>query len=784
MSIKNLVIVESPAKAKTIEKFLGENYTVTSSVGHVRDLPKSEMAIDIENGFHPKYVVNDDKKKVVSDLKKLAKDAENVLLATDEDREGEAIAWHLYEALDLKKKKNVKRIVFHEITKNALLEAIQNPRDLDLHLVDAQQARRVLDRLVGYELSPVLWKKVQRGLSAGRVQSVAVRVIVEQERAIENFVQESYFKVSAIFNLEGKQLKAEYADNFADYDEAKKFLESLINADYNVASIDKKEAKKSPAPPFTTSTLQQEASRKLGFSVKQTMTLAQKLYETGQITYMRTDSLNLSEFAIKEIANHISGEYGSKYSNPRRFKTKSAGAQEAHEAIRPTNFATNKASGDSGMQKLYDLIRKRTLASQMAEAIVERTNVKIETKNAPKFFSASGEVLLFDGFLKVYMEGVDDDTDEQDDNKLLPPMSVGQKLENKNVVAKQTFKRPPSRYTEASLVKKLEEMGIGRPSTYAPTISTIIDRKYVVKEDREGYERDYFVITLQNNQIDSQKQTETTGAEKSKLFPTDVGTIVTDFLVKNFEEVVDFQFTAKVEEEFDEIADGKKKWSSMIGDFYLPFKETIIKSEDISRQDAIQQRLIGEDPKTGRPIYARLGRFGPMLQIGNTEDEEKPKFASLLEGQRMDTITLEEALKQFDLPRKLGFDNDGQEILVQIGRFGPYLKKGSNFVSIPKDAVYSITLEDAIQMIIDKEKAKAASLIHNWEDEGIKVQIGRYGPYITDGKKNVKIPKGKTPEELTLEECKKIISEAPEKTSKRAPAKKTPARKPAAKKAK
>lgn len=763
---KTLVIVESPAKAKTIEKFLGSDYIVKSSVGHIRDLPKKGMSIDIENNFTPLYEINEDKKKVVSELKKIVKTSDKILLATDEDREGEAIAWHLYETLALKKKET-KRIVFHEITKNAILKAINNPRDLNKELIDAQQARRVLDRLVGYELSPVLWKKVKTGLSAGRVQSVSVRLIVEREREIENFNNESSYRVTAEFTLpNGKTFSAELKRKIPTYREAKEFVESLRNADFKVENIEKKPAKKKPAAPFTTSTLQQEASRKLGFSVKQTMTIAQKLYENGKITYMRTDSLNLSETAIEQAKQEITANYGEKYSSPTRYKTKSDSAQEAHEAIRPTDLALDSIKGDKGAQRLYELIWKRTIASQMSDALLERTIATIAISGHTDKFEARGEVIKFDGFLKVYIEDTDDDSDDNSDNKLLPAIEKNDNLKLNICKARESFKRPPARYTEASLVKKLEELGIGRPSTYAPTISTIQDRGYVVKEDRDGEERKYKLITLKNNNILDEILSEITGSERSKLFPTDIGSVVNDFLVKFFPEIVDFQFTAKVEEEFDEIANGKKVWNKMIAEFYEPFHKTIEASGDISRKDATQSRNLGDDPKSGKPIFARIGRYGPMLQLGETEDDDKPIFAPIPQGVKFDKITLEEALPFFNLPHEVGVSPDGYKVITQIGRFGPYIRCNKTFVSIQADELFSITLEDALQRVKEKEETKSKMELKTFEGSDIKILNGRFGPYITDGTKNVKIPKGKTPESLELDECIKLIDEAPDKKKK------------------
>ncbi len=757
---KNLVIVESPAKAKTIEKYLGRDYQVVASYGHVRDLPKKGMSIDIEHNFEPTYEISVDKKKVISELKKLAKTASTVWLASDEDREGEAIAWHLCQALGLDSA-TTKRIVFHEITQTAIENAIKTPRNVDKNLVDAQQARRVLDRLVGYELSPVLWRKVQPGLSAGRVQSVAVRLIVEREREIENFSAKSSFKITAVFSLKNGTLKAELPKRFDTEEQARTFLESIANSTFTVADLETKPSKRSPAAPFTTSTLQQEASRKLGFSVKQTMVLAQRLYEAGKITYMRTDSLNLSQQAISQAAAKISADYGPNYSQPRTFKTKSAGAQEAHEAIRPTNFAETNAGADNQQQRLYELIWKRTLASQMADAQLERTQASITISGSKEKFIAKGEVIVFDGFLKVYFEESDDEDSE--DAKLLPPLTVGQNLGLEFIEALQVFDRPKPRYTEASLVKKLEEEGIGRPSTYAPTISTILDRGYVEKGDLEGVERQLVILHLEKGQINRQVKTELTGADKNKLVPTTVGTLVSDFLVKYVPEVVDYQFTAKVEDEFDAIAAGKKAWNKMIAEFYEPFHQTVKQTEDISRAEASQAREIGTDPKSGKPVIARLGRYGPMVQIGLAEDEEKPRFASIPPKFKMETIDLDEALELFTLPRSLGQTENGEDILANNGRFGPYIKFGSLYVSIKPDDPFTITRDRALQLIAEKKQAEAEKHIKNFPNSPIAVLNGRFGPYISDGTKNVKIPKDTDPTSLSLPDCEKLLKAAPAK---------------------
>ena len=776
MAPSNLVIVESPAKAKTIEKFLGKDFEVKSSFGHIRDLPKKGMSIDIENGFTPTYEVNTDKKKTVTELKKAAK-GKTVWLASDEDREGEAIAWHLTQALGLDAK-TTKRIVFHEITKPAILKAIENPRTVNQPLVDAQQARRILDRLVGYELSPVLWKKIKAGLSAGRVQSVAVRVIVEREREIKEFESSSTFKVTAEFNLEGNViLKADCPTRFKTYEEAETFLEGLKSANFTIESLETKPGKKSPAAPFTTSTLQQEASRKLSFSVKQTMMVAQRLYEAGKITYMRTDSVNLSETAVEQASNVITTDYGKEYLQTRKFKTKSSGAQEAHEAIRPTDFSEKLIDGERNQQRLYDLIWKRAIASQMAEAKIEKTIATIVPLDkgdagGSEIFKATGEVLKFDGFLKVYLEGKDDEDDEE--TGVLPPLNEGQVLDLKQIVGKEMFARPKPRYTEASLVKALEEMGIGRPSTYAPTISTIQDRGYIEKKDRDPDQRQARVLTLKDTTVKIDEITENYGAEKNKLFPTEIGKVVNDFLVKFFPDVVDFQFTARVEAEFDEIAEGKRAWNAVIQDFYGGFHETVISAADISRAEASQQRELGKDPKTGKPVIARIGRFGPMVQIGTVEDEEKPQFASIPEGTTTEDVTLEEALKMFEFPRLLGKTEDGEEILVNTGRFGPYVKAGKTNASlarpkkdeegnsIPGDDPFSITLNRALELITEKKEKDKNKFVQVWEEEDVQLLRGPYGVYIKHAKKNFRIPKDiEDPTKLTLEQCQEIIKNQP-----------------------
>lgn len=785
---KSLVIVESPAKAKTIEKYLDEiekgKFIVKSSIGHIRDLAKKDMSIDIDNGFEPKYEISPDKKKTVTELKKLSKQSDTVWLATDEDREGEAIAWHLLEALGLDESKT-KRIVFNEITKKAIQKAIENPRSVNKELVDAQQARRILDRLVGYELSPVLWKKVKYGLSAGRVQSVAVRIIVEREREIENHKPEITYKLVGDFVTEGGELfKAELKEKFENKEDALAYLNSAVGQKFYIKDLKVKPGKRSPQAPFTTSKLQQEASAKLGFSVKQTMVVAQKLYEAGMITYMRTDSTNLSEDAISSASNYITSNFGDKYLEKRLYKTSSKGAQEAHEAIRPTDLSKPTINTrNNGQDRLYELIWKRTMASQMSDAQLERTTADIGFANNDTDFVAKGEVIKFDGFLKVYPE-------VKKDGKILPAMAKNQKLEVSEIVGRETFSRPPARYTEATLVRTLEEMGIGRPSTYAPTISTIQNREYVEKTDRDGYERKYVQIALKENKVTEEKLTEITGQERNKLFPTDVGKVVTDFLVKHFTEIVDFDFTKNVEEEFDKIAEGQRKWNEMISNFYTGFHETIEKSEDISKKDAINARMLGNDPKTGRPIYARIGRYGAMLQMGENEDEEKPRFASLMPSQSIETITLEEALEMFKLPRVIGQNEDGKDIKTNVGRFGPYVQLDKTYASITHEEIFTITLEEAIQKIKDKIEQKNKNKIQEFDD-GIKVLNGRFGPYVTDGKVNAKIPKDKTPEDLTHEECKALIAEAPAKkgrgrttkaATKKPAAKKTATKKPTAKK--
>ena len=761
---KNLVIVESPAKAKTIEGYLGKEFKVASSMGHVRDLPKGGGAIDIENGYEPTYEISPDKKEVIEQLKKLAQEAELVYLASDDDREGEAISWHLMQALDLKDAK-IRRIVFTEITKKAILNALETPRGIDTDLVNAQQARRVLDRLVGYELSPILWKKIRTGLSAGRVQSVAVRLVVEREREIVDFKTKSSYKVNAVFNLEnGKQLVAELSERFDTEEEALTFLESCKGASYTIKDLQTKPSKRSPAPPFTTSTLQQEASRKLGFSVIQTMTLAQKLYEAGKISYMRTDSVNLSDEARTNAAKQIGSAYGEEYAFSRQYKTKSSSAQEAHEAIRPTDFSVTSPGGDRNSVRLYELIWKRAIASQMAEAELEKTTATIGISTNDRTFTATGEVVKFEGFLKVYMESADDE-EEEENSKVLPPLNIGQDLSLEEMISRQVFSRHPPRYTEASLVKKLEEMGIGRPSTYAPTITTIQKRGYIVKETREGVERPYKYFTLRNDVLEKEELIEITGAEKNKLFPTNTAMIVNDFLVEHFPTVTDYSFTSEIEQEFDEIANGKLQWQKMIDDFYNPFHKRVSQTEQIERSSVGKNRELGVDPKTGKNIYAKLGKFGAYVQIGENPDDngsEKPKFASLRPGQFIENITLEDALELFKLPREVGLFED-KPVIINIGRFGPYVLHDKKFVSIPKtDDPYTITEERAVELIEAKRIADANKTIKLFEEnDDIKVLNGRFGPYIKAGKRNVKIPKDKVPADLTLEECLALVEAAP-----------------------
>jgi DNA topoisomerase-1 len=764
---KNLVIVESPAKAKTIEGYLGKDYKVTSSMGHIRDLKKGNEAIDVENNYEPIYEVSPDKKEIIKNLKKLAEDAEMVYLASDEDREGEAISWHLKEVLDLTDSKT-RRIVFTEITKNAIQNALKNPRGIDIDLVNAQQARRVLDRLVGFELSPILWKKIKTGLSAGRVQSVAVKLVVEREREIDKFISKSTFKVSAQFDLEkGKQLVAELGEKFTTEKDALEFLESCKGATFAINDLQKKPAKKSPSAPFTTSTLQQEAGRKLGFSVLQTMTVAQKLYESGKISYMRTDSVNLSDEAVQGAVNQIGSAFGKEFIQTRRYKTKSSGAQEAHEAIRPTDFSLLEAGADRNGQRLYELIWKRAIASQMADAELERTTADISISTNKKTLIASGEVVKFEGFLKVYLESKDEDEDEEN-SKVLPPLAVGQVLPLNELTAGETFTRHSARYTEPTLVKKLEELGIGRPSTYAPTISTIQKREYVVKESREGVDRNYRLLTLSKDKITAVTKKEITGAEKNKLFPTNMAMIVTDFLVEHFPEITNYSFTAEIEQEFDEIANGKLGWQKMIDQFYKPFHKTVTKTELVERSSVTNKsRELGIDAKTGLKVYAKLGRFGAYVQIGeNPEDgkEGKPKFASLRNGQFLESLTMEDAMELFKLPREVAVFEE-KPVVVNIGRFGPYIAHDKKFISLPKgEDPYTVSGERAIELIALKREADANKMIKLFDtNPDIQILNGRFGAYIKAGKKNVKIPKGKAPEELTLEECLVLAENTPEK---------------------
>ena len=819
---KNLVIVESPAKAKTIEGYLGKDFIVKSSFGHVRDLPtKGDKAIDIENGFTPTYVVSADKTKVISELKSLAKSSEEVWLATDDDREGESISWHLKEALGLKA--NTKRIVFREITKPAILNAIQHPREIDMDLVNAQQARRIMDRLIGFELSPVLWSKVQKGLSAGRVQSVAVRLIVEREREIENHESVAAFKVAALFDLPGKKvLKAELSKSFAKENDALSFLKSCVGAEFSIKDLETKPAKKTPAPPFTTSTLQQEASRKLGYAVATTMSIAQKLYESGRISYMRTDSTMLSQEARDKAKAAIETAYGSQYHHARQFKTKSESAQEAHEAIRPTDFETSTIFGDAREKRLYELIWKRAIASQMADAKIERTIAHINISTNKEILVATGEVIAFEGFLKAYLEGKDEE--EEDENKdMLPPLAIGQVLDLNELKAQERFTRPAARYTEASLVKALEEKGIGRPSTYAPTISTIIKRAYVVKEDRDGRSREFQTWVLKDDEISGSKNTEIVGTEKAKLFPTHIGTLVTDFLVDNFVDVVDYKFTADMEDEFDNVAKGKLEWKILMKSFYSSFHQTIEDSKSISRTSVGGGRELGVDPESGRKISVRLGKFGPFVQLGESGEEEKPVFANLTKSQNVASLQFEEALALLarpKLPREIGIHED-KPVIIGAGKLGPYIKFDGKFTSIPEsfdpftmdlasalevmdsalkaaeadglgyfedqlletgkgrfgpyvkhhgkyyslgktDQLTSLTQERAIEIILAKRNIEANKFIKEFaENEAVKIVNGMYGPYIQIGKRNVKIPKGTEPASLTLEECLALGDAAP-----------------------
>ena len=761
---KNLVIVESPAKAKTIQNYLGKDFEVASSNGHVRDLPKHNKAIDVNQDFQPTYEISKGKQQLIKELKKRANSAQKDYLASDDDREGEAISWHLKEALELTDSKT-QRIVFREITKNAILNAIKNPRNIDLALVNSQQARRILDRLVGYDLSPLLWKKIKPGLSAGRVQSVAVRMIVERERAIQSFVATNYFVVTALFDLGKKQrLLAELSERFSDEKESYQFLEKCLGATFSIQNLDKKLAKRSPAPPFTTSTLQQEASQKLGYGVTRTMLLAQNLYEAGKISYMRTDSVTLSKEAIDNAQQEIVNNYGATYFQERHYKTKSASAQEAHEAIRPTDFSQRAVSQDASEQRLYELIWKRAIASQMADAQLERTTAHIAISTTPQQLVAHGEVVKFDGFLKVYAvkHDEDDEADEQPQGtKLLPPLKVGQILPLEDMQARERFTKPSARYSEASLVKQLEEQGIGRPSTYAPTITTIQQRGYVVKESKEGKERNYQVLTLKDNAIKKEIFKEITGTEKNKLFPTDIAMVVNDFLVERFSEVTDYGFTAKVESQLDEIATGHKEWNQMLAEFYQNFYPKVAETQQVERTAINTSRMLGHDPVTGKPVTARIGRFGPLVQIGNNEDDEAPRFASLKKDQRIENITLEEALTLFKFPRTVG-QWENLPIEASIGRFGPYLKYQNQFYTLPKEEdPLTVTEERAIQIIQDKRKADAEKVIKTFqEDANMQILNGRWGPYLKVGKKNIKLPKDIDPTKLSFAECQKLAESA------------------------
>ena len=758
---KNLVIVESPAKAKTIEKFLGKDFEVLSSYGHIRDLKKKDFSVDIEHNYKPIYEIPADKKKLVETLKQEADKADMVWLASDEDREGEAIAWHLFEVLKLKPEKT-KRIVFHEITKDAILHAIENPRDIDLNRVDAQQARRVLDRIVGFELSPVLWKKVKPALSAGRVQSVAVRLIVEREREISAFKPEAAYRVIGEFLLPGGELlKAELSQRLKTEDEAKALLEACKTARFSIGDVTVKPAKKSPAAPFTTSTLQQEAARKLGFSVAQTMMVAQRLYEAGHITYMRTDSVNLSSLAINTTKDEIVKTLGERYLHIRNYHTHTKGAQEAHEAIRPTYISHHEINASSQEKRLYELIWKRTIASQMSDAELEKTTATIAVSGRKEHFVAVGEVLKFDGFLKVYMESTDDEGDTEGNDKMLPALAKGDVLALSSVTATERFSQAPARYTEASLVRKLEELGIGRPSTYAPTISTIQQREYVEKGDRKGTERKYRMLTLHDGKIESGEKTELTGADKGKLLPTDIGVVVNDFLTEYFPDILNYNFTANVEQQFDDIAEGKTVWNDEIDHFYKLFHPVVESALALRLEHKVGERVLGTDPKSGRPVSVKIGRFGPLVQIGTPEDTEKPLFASLLKGQSMSTITLEEALKLFDLPRTLG-DFEGKTVVVGIGRFSPYIRHDGKYVSLPKEFTpQGVSLEDAIMLIQQKREQESQRLIKKFdEDDELELLNGRFGPYIAYKKKNYKLPKGSEPASLTFADCMKIVEDA------------------------
>ena len=759
---KNLVIVESPAKAKTIEKFLGKDFKVLSSYGHIRDLKKKEFSIDVDKNFKPAYEIPADKKALVNTLKAEAKEAETVWLASDEDREGEAIAWHLYEVLKLKPE-NTKRIVFHEITKGAILKAIEQPRDIDLNLVNAQQARRILDRIVGFELSPVLWRKVKPSLSAGRVQSVAVRLIVEREREIHAFKSEAAYRVIAVFlvpDTDGKlvEMKAELSRRIKTKEEAKAFLNACQGATFTIEDITTRPVKKTPPAPFTTSTLQQEAARKLGYTVAQTMMIAQRLYESGFITYMRTDSVNLSEYATVSSKDAIIHMMGERYVHPRHFETKTKGAQEAHEAIRPTYMENQSIDGTAQEKKLYDLIWKRTIASQMADAELEKTTATISISKSGEVFTAVGEVIKFDGFLRVYRESYDDESEQEDESRLLPPLKKGQKLEYGPIVATERFTQRPPRYTEASLVRKLEELGIGRPSTYAPTISTIQQREYVEKGNKDGEERTFNVLMLKDSQIKDEDHSEITGAEKSKLFPTDTGTVVNDFLTEYFPDILDYNFTASVEKEFDEIAEGEVQWTSIMKTFYDQFHPSVEKTLSIKTEHKVGERILGEEPGTGKTVSVKIGRFGPVVQIGTVDDEEKPRFAQMKKGQSMETITLEEALELFKLPRTIG-EYEGKTVSVGIGRFGPYIQHNKVYVSLPKTLdPMKVTLEEAEQLILEKRAKEAERHIKKFDEEpDMEILNGRYGPYIAYKGNNYKIPKDIVPQDLSLKSCLELV---------------------------
>ena len=787
---KNLVIVESPAKAKTIEKFLGEDFKVMSSYGHIRDLKKKDFGIDIENNFEPAYEIPADKKALVSELKTAANKAEMVWLASDEDREGEAISWHLYEVLGLTPEKT-KRIVFHEITKTAILHAIEQPREIDVNLVNAQQARRILDRIVGFELSPILWRKVKPSLSAGRVQSVAVRLIVEREREIQDFVSTPSYRVTAVFLIPDAdtngfvELKAELSKRLKTKEEAQAFLESCKKAQFGISDITTRPVTKNPSAPFTTSTLQQEAARKLGFTVAQTMMVAQRLYESGLITYMRTDSVNLSQLAINTSKEAIKNMWGEQYSKPRNFATKSKGAQEAHEAIRPTYMENSDIDGTAQEKRLYDLIWKRTIASQMAPAQLEKTTATISADDVDGNFTATGEVIKFDGFLHVYRESYDDeDLEQRDEEAILPPMSIGQQLDYQGILATERFTQKPPRYTEASLVRKMEELGIGRPSTYAPTISTIQHRQYVEKGDKEGEERKYDLLVLRDGEIKETQETETVGREKSKLFPTDVGTVVNDFLTEFFPGILNYNFTANIEKEFDEIATGHKEWTEIMRAFYDKFHPAVETTLNTKMERKVGERLLGDDPKTGKPVSVKIGRYGPVAQIGTAEDEEKPLFSQLQKGQSIETITLEEALELFKLPRDLG-EFEEVEVTIGAGRFGPYIRHNGKYVSIPKTIdPLEITYDEAIELIRKKREEEAKRHIKSFADEPeLEIKNGRYGPYIAYKGKNYKIPKDIVPEDLSLEASLDIVKLQAEKAAKpkKARAKKTTTTKTAAK---